>query len=422
MGTGSDIAKRLTLPSGGVSSLNALTGPLVLTSTGGTVAITLVGSNINLEASGSSVPGGALTSIQFNNSGAFGGFGTWNGTTFDVGSGANLKTQSLIVSALTPTRVPFATTGGAFTDNGSFLFNGTGGLTLGLIGTGSGVLAMKGTTSGTVSITAAAAAGTYNFNLPITAGTAGQPLLSQGGGAGTAMTFGTLGVTGGGTGQSGTLNMNGVIYGISTSAMASTLGGSSNTVLHGNGSSAPSFSIVLPQDISGLSSPGVGSIIVSGASGTTFSTVAAVATGSILVSNGTGVSPVYSTTLPSSIKGGIPVLSTTTAIDGKTIANTSLYTVPAGKTAVITGAAVRCSAATAITIGPSAGVGNVAGTNNIFASAAITALQTTTDVFGFSLVGMSKVTAAAGQIFLNLGTAATGTSQTLAVDLYGYLV
>lgn len=40
----------------------------------------------------------------------------------------------------------------------------------------------------------------YNFNLPATAGTTGQPLLSGGGGAG-AQTYGTLGIGAGGTGQ-----------------------------------------------------------------------------------------------------------------------------------------------------------------------------------------------------------------------------
>lgn len=51
-----------------------------------------------------------------------------------------------------------------------------------------GTLGLAGNTSGTVSIVPQAAAGTYNFNLPITAGSAGQVLTSQGGGA-TAMTW-----------------------------------------------------------------------------------------------------------------------------------------------------------------------------------------------------------------------------------------
>jgi hypothetical protein len=60
-------------------------------------------------------------------------------------------------------------------------------------------LAQRGTTSGVISFLPQAAAGTYNFNWPTSAGSSGQPLLSGGGGA-TAMSFGTLGVAAGGTG------------------------------------------------------------------------------------------------------------------------------------------------------------------------------------------------------------------------------
>lgn len=116
------------------------------------------------------------------------------------------------------------------------------------------------------------------------------------------------------------------------------------------------------------------------------------------------------------------VLSTITGINAKSVANTALYTVPTGKTAIITGYSVRCSAASAITIGASAGIGNVAGTNNISASQTMTTLTTTTSTFQWQVTGASIITAAAGQIFFNLGTGATGTSQTLVVDLIGYLV
>lgn len=54
-----------------------------------------------------------------------------------------------------------------------------------------GDLKFGGSTSGTVSVKAQAAAGTYNFNLPTTAGTAGQVLTSQGGSS-TAMTWTTI--------------------------------------------------------------------------------------------------------------------------------------------------------------------------------------------------------------------------------------
>lgn len=64
------------------------------------------------------------------------------------------------------------------------------------------IRAVAGTTSGCVTEAIQAAAGTYNWNLPTGAGTAGQPLLSGGGGA-AAMTFGTLAVANGGTGDTG---------------------------------------------------------------------------------------------------------------------------------------------------------------------------------------------------------------------------
>lgn len=56
-------------------------------------------------------------------------------------------------------------------------------LTLGTAGTTAGTLSMAGSTSGTITIQPQAAAGTYNFNLPTTAGTSGYVLTSAGGGA-----------------------------------------------------------------------------------------------------------------------------------------------------------------------------------------------------------------------------------------------
>ena len=44
------------------------------------------------------------------------------------------------------------------------------------------------------------------------------------------------------------------------------------------------------------------------------------------------------------------VLSTTTGIDAKTIATTNLYTVPTGKTAVVTEAVIRVTAADTVTV------------------------------------------------------------------------
>jgi len=62
--------------------------------------------------------------------------------------------------------------------------------TLGVAGTTLGTLSLAGNTSGTITIKPQAAAGTYNFNLPTTAGTTGQVLTSAGGGS-SPMTWAT---------------------------------------------------------------------------------------------------------------------------------------------------------------------------------------------------------------------------------------
>lgn len=61
-------------------------------------------------------------------------------------------------------------------------------LSLGTAGSQIGTLSMAGNTSGTITIQPQAAAGTYNFNLPTTAGTSGYLLTSAGGG-GSPMTW-----------------------------------------------------------------------------------------------------------------------------------------------------------------------------------------------------------------------------------------
>lgn len=71
------------------------------------------------------------------------------------------------------------------------LMKGGGPVRIGTAGTALGQLQLTGNTSGTITIQGQAAAGTYNFNLPTTAGSSGQVLTSGGGGS-TAMTWTTL--------------------------------------------------------------------------------------------------------------------------------------------------------------------------------------------------------------------------------------
>ena len=134
-----------SLVSTGVTSIESMTGDIAcgtgLLCTGNIISITGGGGG------GGGSPSSPDTSVQYNNSGNFGG--------------TNLLTW------VSPA------------------------LFIGHAGAATGQLKLSGTTSGTITLQSQDAAGTFNFNLPITVGTSGQPLLSGGGGS-TAMSWGTL--------------------------------------------------------------------------------------------------------------------------------------------------------------------------------------------------------------------------------------
>lgn len=118
----------------------------------------------------------------------------------------------------------------------------------------------------------------------------------------------------------------------------------------------------------------------------------------------------------------VSLLSTTTGIDAKTVATTNLYTVPGGKTAIISGVIFRVTTADTITGVPSVGVGIAAGEDDIFSSTALTGLDATTKYYRASVEGVSTAGAATNVIKLGVDTGATATTMTIAVDLFGYLV
>jgi hypothetical protein len=124
-----------------------------------------------------------------------------------------------------------------FTTSGSTLNVGTTGAT--------GALQLNGSTSGVVTIQPQAAAGTFNFNLPTTPGTAGQVLTSQGGGA-AAMTWTTAGtgtVTNGATLSSGQLIVGNGGTSVTVSNLSGdvTTSGSTATTLANSGVTAGTY-------------------------------------------------------------------------------------------------------------------------------------------------------------------------------------
>lgn len=144
--------------------------------------------------------------------------------------------------------------------------------------------------------------------------------------------------------------------------------------------------------------------------------------------SGSIIQAAYIKTATTTGTGNAPVLlASVSGINAKTVANTLIYTVPTGKTAIITQAIIRCTTASSISAGPTLSIGRNATTyNDIFASATITALTNAGpgagSAFGFSSIGIFAQASAADAINLALTSGATGTSQTIACDLIGYLL
>lgn len=116
------------------------------------------------------------------------------------------------------------------------------------------------------------------------------------------------------------------------------------------------------------------------------------------------------------------ILSKTTGINAKSTGQTTLYTVPTGKTCIITQAIVRCTAATSITNGPTASIGFTSTAyTDIYSAENMAGLTGTTTIFGYVTVGVSALAVTGTVIKCNISSAASGTSQTVAVDLIGYL-
>lgn len=116
---------------------------------------------------------------------------------------------------------------------------------------------------------------------------------------------------------------------------------------------------------------------------------------------------------------------TVTWLNAKSAVNTNflLYTVPAGKTFIMTGHATKISAVTGAGNGWHVSIGtNAAAYNNMMSNVNMNTMDATGEIFQVSTIWVS-VWATAGQVIrLNINTAATTTTMTVDVDIIGYLV
>ena len=121
----------------------------------------------------------------------------------------------------------------------------------------------------------------------------------------------------------------------------------------------------------------------------------------------------------------ITKLATITGIDAKAVAVTSLYTVPAGKTFIPVFMVIRVTAFTVGAKGVQA-VASFGGNSATFDDFLNTVTYTVAAVNTFIRDGVEDsalVTQAAGDVFsLSIETGSDATTETWAVDVFGYLL
>ena len=116
------------------------------------------------------------------------------------------------------------------------------------------------------------------------------------------------------------------------------------------------------------------------------------------------------------------ILSVTTSVNLKATGTTNLYTVPAGKSAVITDAIIKPTTATSAVGDAVVGIGVAAGEDDVFPPETLTGLTLTTRRYKFPSFGVSRVPATADVIKVGVDTADTGTALTASIYLIGYLI
>lgn len=304
---------------------------------------------------------------------------------------------------------------------------------LGLNGTAQGSIGLRGSTSGVVTIQpGGAAAGTFNFNLPTTAGTAGFALLSGGGGS-TPQSYAILGLAAGGTNAALTASNGGLVY--STGSELAILAGTATAgqIPRSGASAAPSWSTATypatatqgsilaavtanvisatPTPVLGIPGTTIGTLGFAGSgSGTaTITPQAAAGTPSLVLPNTSGTFAVGASSplVLSATTGGLTCPTCVTSSGGGAITGTAPVAVSAAGVVSITGVAgqVLAGSGPAFTATPTLGVaGSVVGTL-AFANATSGSIT------------ISPVTGALGARTINLPAA----SGTFAVSASGAL-
>lgn len=117
------------------------------------------------------------------------------------------------------------------------------------------------------------------------------------------------------------------------------------------------------------------------------------------------------------------ILSVTTDLDLTTTGTTTVYTVPAGKSAIVLGCLLRIKAADTVTTDAEVSIGINPSTTDLFAAETLVAVQAVNDFWSFWKDESGGALAGSGSLIdLNVITAATATTLDSDIYLIGLLI
>lgn len=132
-----------------------------------------------------------------------------------------------------------------------------------------------------------------------------------------------------------------------------------------------------------------------------------------------GVAAVFTAFNPIAGSNGATFSTTVTGINAKSTGATPLLTVPTGKSFITTRVITRVTASTAITAPLSASVGGAV-TDDIMLDTSMGGLTAVSKAYGVDIQGAFTVSPAGQAVNYTINTAAVGTAQTVAVEIFGY--
>lgn len=120
---------------------------------------------------------------------------------------------------------------------------------------------------------------------------------------------------------------------------------------------------------------------------------------------------------------GLTIMQTG-GIDGKLTLSNLLFTTQAGRNFLVLGAMARSEAATSITIEAAGSLGtNSTDYDDILPITTLTELLATNDCFNLTpALGKGIIVPPETGVYFKVTTAATGTAQTLGIDVIGYYI